>query len=113
MSVEQYSYLAMLMDEQPQANVLVWGLGGDSGLWMNANRRGRTVFLENLVPWIDAVKHRIPSTCGWARRSRPTSHPPTAPNNAPYNAPLMWVLPPSSPGSRGRRMGVQASRCTP
>ena len=54
---------SMLMDEQPQANVLVWGLGGDSGLWMNANRRGRTVFLENLVPWIDTVQHRIPSTC--------------------------------------------------
>ncbi|MEM7015061.1 MAG: hypothetical protein AAF585_26680 [Verrucomicrobiota bacterium] len=43
-------------------NLLVFGVGNDSGLWMAANRNGgKTVFLENHEGWLETVKKRYPA----------------------------------------------------
>eukprot|EP00240_Pyramimonas_obovata_P005713 CAMPEP_0118933856 /NCGR_PEP_ID=MMETSP1169-20130426/12720_1 /TAXON_ID=36882 /ORGANISM="Pyramimonas obovata, Strain CCMP722" /LENGTH=336 /DNA_ID=CAMNT_0006876675 /DNA_START=162 /DNA_END=1172 /DNA_ORIENTATION=+ len=60
MTMEQYSYNAQLMYQAAPCNVLVWGLGQDSGLWKTINRDGRTTFLEDSEMWISSVKEKIP-----------------------------------------------------
>jgi hypothetical protein len=67
MSFEQYAYLTTLLHSAPgqSSKLLVWGLGGDSGLWKTVNRRGRTAFLENHPDWIQPVRTVMPGVC-WA-----------------------------------------------
>lgn len=62
MSFEQYAYLTALLHRAPgqSSNFLVWGLGGDSGLWKTVNRRGRTAFLENYPKWMQRVREVMP-----------------------------------------------------
>jgi len=41
-------------------NMLVFGLGNDSPFWCEANRQGRTVFLEDFQPWYDKITLKHP-----------------------------------------------------
>jgi uncharacterized protein (TIGR01627 family) len=60
MSTEEYLYAARLVADRKGCNLLVFGLGNDSRLWITANRQGRTVFIEDSAPWARAVSWRIP-----------------------------------------------------
>ncbi|GBG71883.1 hypothetical protein CBR_g10819 [Chara braunii] len=57
-------------------NFLVWGMGRDSHVWMNANClpdaataggkiRTRTVFLENSETWVKMVREKLPTMEGY------------------------------------------------
>ena len=41
-------------------NMLVFGLGNDSPFWCEANRQGRTVFLEDFQPWFNKITGKYP-----------------------------------------------------
>lgn len=43
-----------------QCKLLVFGLGNDSPFWCIANKKGRTVFLEDYRPWHDKITTRYP-----------------------------------------------------
>lgn len=40
--------------------LLIFGLGNDSPFWREANRQGRTVFLEDYKPWYDKITGMYP-----------------------------------------------------
>lgn len=48
-----------LLSRRP-CNMLVFGVGNDSRLWMDHNREGRTAFLEDNEHWLKAVRKKIP-----------------------------------------------------
>ena len=56
MSFDEYVYIYDLIESKANCNLLVFGLGKDSDLWLNANPNGKTIFLEDNKDWINAVK---------------------------------------------------------
>lgn len=60
LSSAEYRYVATRMAELAGCNVLVFGAGNDSALWLHANRGGRTVFLESSFHWTQRVKLKHP-----------------------------------------------------
>ncbi|HEV2853190.1 MAG TPA: hypothetical protein VHC97_10335 [Thermoanaerobaculia bacterium] len=58
-SAEEYSYIANLIAERQGINLLVFGVGNDSGLWLLANQGGKTLFLENSTAWLNRVKQQL------------------------------------------------------
>ena len=64
MSSEQYLYISDRISGglcRARCNVLVFGVGGDSSLWISANRDGRTVFIEEDETWAERARQRSPS----------------------------------------------------
>ncbi len=61
LSVQEYSLIAETIYKKAPCNVLVFGLGRDSSLWLELNKGGKTVFLENNVQWFNRIKEQIPS----------------------------------------------------
>jgi glucuronoxylan 4-O-methyltransferase len=60
MTQQEYSYIAnMILHYQP-CNLLIFGLGRDSALWMKCNQGGNTLFLENKKEWIKVAKEKTP-----------------------------------------------------
>jgi glucuronoxylan 4-O-methyltransferase len=55
LSHTEYGFVMGLIVRAAPANVLVFGLGRDSELWLYLNRNGRTVFLENNAEWFHPV----------------------------------------------------------
>jgi uncharacterized Tic20 family protein len=55
-SVAEYSLIVEELQKSPAGNFLVFGLGNDSKLWLDINRGGKTVFLEDQAEWIEMVK---------------------------------------------------------
>tara|TARA_B100000508_G_C11447854_1_gene272379 strand:- start:796 stop:1458 length:663 start_codon:yes stop_codon:yes gene_type:complete len=55
MSFDEYVYLYETINSRHGCNLLVFGLGKDSDLWLNANDGGKTIFLEDNEDWIEAV----------------------------------------------------------
>ncbi len=56
MSFEEYNHIYKLIESKNGCNLLVFGLGRDSNLWLNANLGGCSVFLEDNQQWIEATK---------------------------------------------------------
>jgi len=48
------------IEQFDQCNLLVFGLGNDSPFWCEANKNGRTVFLEDYQPWYDKITGKYP-----------------------------------------------------
>lgn len=46
--------------EFEHCKLLVFGLGNDSPFWCEANKNGRTVFLEDFKPWYDKITGKYP-----------------------------------------------------
>jgi hypothetical protein len=46
---------------RPPVNFLVFGMGNDSPLWSDLNRRGRTVFIEDQAEWFSKIQRENPS----------------------------------------------------
>lgn len=60
MSVREYSHVAALVSSRPGCRLLVFGVGKDSCLWLEANAGGRTTFLEDSVKWAEKIGSRLP-----------------------------------------------------
>lgn len=63
MSVSQYLYITDRISGgycNAACNVLVFGVGGDSPIWISANRHGRTVFIEQNMQWATLARERSP-----------------------------------------------------
>jgi len=75
LSENEYHYIANLISNKKGVNLLVFGVGNDSGLWLAANRKGRTLFLEDSVAWLNRVIRQVPDiavlpVCYGTRRSQ-------------------------------------------
>lgn len=66
MSSEQYEYLFDFISSKNGINLLVFGLGKDSSLWnYEANKNGRTAFIEDVPHWIKLSKEQDSSLEIW------------------------------------------------
>ena len=57
---DEYRLIYSVMASKAPANVLVFGVGADSVLWVEANKSGKTVFIEDDVRWINKVQTMAP-----------------------------------------------------
>lgn len=46
--------------KQKPVNFLVFGVGNDSSYWININKGGRTVFIEDSPDWLEKIKTQDP-----------------------------------------------------
>lgn len=60
MTLEEYVHIASVIDSRKPCHVLVYGVGNDSELYLQANQNGQTVFVETSKKWIDDVRKRVP-----------------------------------------------------
>lgn len=51
MTVDEYGEIATEIENRRGSNVLVFGCGRDSPLWVRANQPGRTIFVESAQRW--------------------------------------------------------------
>lgn len=59
-SFEEYRHLRNTIRGVAPCNLLVFGVGRDSGYWIEANAGGRTVFVEHEPAWIRATREHLP-----------------------------------------------------
>lgn len=59
-SFREYRYLYQTIGAAAPCELLVFGVGRDSSLWIEANRDGVTVFLEHHRSWIERARREIP-----------------------------------------------------
>lgn len=59
MSFDEYVYLNKSIESKNGCNLLIFGLGKDSDLWLHANQNGKTIFIEDNVDWIKSVKTQM------------------------------------------------------
>jgi len=52
--------ISRAVSEFESCRMLIFGLGHDSPFWCMTNRGGRTVFLEDLLPWYEQICSRYP-----------------------------------------------------
>ncbi len=43
-------------------NLLVFGLGNDTGMWMEINKNGRTAFIEDHKAWFENITAKFPAS---------------------------------------------------
>lgn len=58
-SEREYALIVQELRSQPSCNFLVFGVGNDSKLWLEINKGGKTVFLEDQLDWIQTVKSTV------------------------------------------------------
>jgi len=56
----EYKLVHDIVLERAPSNVLVFGVGRDSRLWLEANLGGRTVFLEDVAEWAQRAREASP-----------------------------------------------------
>lgn len=59
-SVAEYTAVYDLVASQAPCNLLVFGVGRDSSLWLDANAGGRTAFLEDVGRWASYAREHVP-----------------------------------------------------
>lgn len=59
-SFEEYKLVHEVVSGRAPCNLLVFGTGRDSSLWMETNAGGRTVFLEDVAKWVDFAREKVP-----------------------------------------------------
>lgn len=60
LSEAEYELIAETLIAKTPCNMLVFGVGRDSRLWININGQGNTVFLEDNLVWFDRISAEIP-----------------------------------------------------
>lgn len=60
----EYALITEKIVTKAPCNVLVFGVGNDSSLWIEANKGGKTVFLEDNAQWLSTIKKRLPKLQG-------------------------------------------------
>lgn len=58
-SEAEYTLVYDVLMERAPCNLLVFGVGRDSSLWMDANDGGRTVFVEDVRRWADYAREHV------------------------------------------------------
>jgi hypothetical protein len=59
-SYEEYAHIWQTIAARAPGKVLVFGVGRDTPLWLEANAGGRTVFVEHEPEWIAETRRRQP-----------------------------------------------------
>jgi glucuronoxylan 4-O-methyltransferase len=59
-TVEEYKLVFEVVRARAPCRMLVFGVGRDSALWMDANAGGTTVFLESIRAWADYSREHVP-----------------------------------------------------
>ena len=57
---DEYEYIASLLSDLSPCNLLVFGLGNDSGLWLDINTKGKTIFIEHESNWVAHCNKMFP-----------------------------------------------------
>ncbi|MDE5073206.1 MAG: glycosyltransferase, partial [Trichodesmium sp. St5_bin8] len=57
---EEYSYITNIVINRKPSNFLVFGVGKDSKFWIEVNKNGETIFLEDSRDWLNQVKAYCP-----------------------------------------------------
>lgn len=57
---EEYKLVHDVLVERAPCNLLVFGVGRDSSLWLDANDDGRCVFLEDVAEWAAFARDAVP-----------------------------------------------------
>jgi uncharacterized protein (TIGR01627 family) len=73
MTRTEYKFISDTIYSIESPNVLIFGTGYDSNLWINSNRNGRTVFLEPDLTWVNHSKTHSPDID--VRHVHYTTHP--------------------------------------
>ncbi len=60
LSEAEYGLIAERLIDKTPCNMLVFGIGRDSNLWIKINDQGITVFLEDNPIWFDRISREIP-----------------------------------------------------
>lgn len=60
LSEAEYGLIAQTVLDKTLCNMLVFGVGLDSNLWIKINSQGTTVFLEDNPIWFDRISLKIP-----------------------------------------------------
>lgn len=61
LSVKEYSLIAETLIRKQPCNLLIFGVGNDSALWMELNKGGYTLFLEDNMYWLQHIQEKLPS----------------------------------------------------
>lgn len=61
LSVQEYSLIAETLLRKAPCNMLVFGVGMDSALWIRWNAGGTTLFLEDNKIWLKRIQKQIPN----------------------------------------------------
>lgn len=56
MNEDEYQFIKNFIQRIYPSNILIFGVGYDSKLWIETNKNGKTIFLENDQNWIDKIK---------------------------------------------------------
>jgi glucuronoxylan 4-O-methyltransferase len=65
MTYDEYRLIANIISTRKPCNLLVFGVGRDSKLWLDINRSGYTVFLEDSEYWLNMIKNQNPPLNGY------------------------------------------------
>lgn len=57
---EEYRLIRDVLRRRAPGNVLIFGVGKDTGLWLDANKGGQTVFVEHEPEWIQKTRELNP-----------------------------------------------------
>lgn len=58
--IDEYSYIINTISPKTPINFLIFGVGKDSGIWMNLNKEGKTIFVEDNPEWFKWAKETYP-----------------------------------------------------
>ena len=58
MNTEELHSIISVIEKIKPCNLLVFGVGNDSSLWIRKNSEGRTAFIEDSLPWFNKIKSR-------------------------------------------------------
>ena len=57
---DEYKIVHEVVSARAPCRMLVFGVGRDSSLWLEANRGGDTVFLEDVTEWASFARNAVP-----------------------------------------------------
>lgn len=57
----EYLFIAEKILQKKPCNLLIFGVGNDSSLWIDLNKGGRTFFIEDSPIWLEKIKKEIPN----------------------------------------------------
>ena len=58
--IDEYSYIINTISLKVPKNFLIFGVGKDSGIWMEINKEGRTIFIEDNPEWLNWAQETYP-----------------------------------------------------
>ncbi|MGD1808717.1 hypothetical protein ACP6PL_25220 [Dapis sp. BLCC M126] len=58
--IDEYSYIINTISPKKPSNFLIFGVGRDSSIWMEINKEGRTIFIEDNQEWFNWAKETYP-----------------------------------------------------